>query len=67
MDHQFFWACVLFTAVVGTWLWNEATAALSGPLTPLLNFAAGFAVAGAAVLLARRAAKLVGEGKSGKN
>jgi hypothetical protein len=35
---------------------ESGTGAVSGPLTPLLNFAAGFAVAGAPVLLARHIA-----------
>jgi hypothetical protein len=47
---------LLITATIGTWLWAQATGAVSGPLTPLLSFAAGFAVAGAAVLLARHIA-----------
>lgn len=58
MDRPLFWVSLLITATIGTWLWNQATGAVSGQLTPLLNFAAGFAVAGAAVLLARHIASL---------
>jgi hypothetical protein len=36
---------------------------VSGPLTPLLNVATGFVVAGAAVLLARHVVGLDGGGK----
>jgi hypothetical protein len=63
MDRQLFWVSLLITATIGTWLWNQATGAVSGPLTPLLNFAAGFAVAGAAVLLARHVTSLDGGSK----
>lgn len=66
MDRQIFWVSLLITAIIGAWLWNQVTAAVSGPLTPLLNFAAGFAVAGAAVLLARHAARRDGGRKGGK-
>jgi hypothetical protein len=49
MDRQLFWGSLLITATIGTWLWNQATGAVSGSLTPLLNMDAGFAVAGGAV------------------
>lgn len=58
MDRSLFWVSLLIMATIGTWFWNQVTGAVSGPLTPLLNFAAGFAVAGAAVLLARHIASL---------
>jgi hypothetical protein len=63
MDRQLFWVSLLITATIGTWLWNQTTGVVSGPPTPLLNFAAGFAVAGVAVLLARHFASLDGGSK----
>jgi hypothetical protein len=66
MDRQIFWMSLLIVAIIGTWLWNHVSPVVSGSLTPLLNFVAGFAVAGAAVLLARRAARLDGGGKGGR-
>jgi hypothetical protein len=60
VDRPLFWVSLLITATIGTWLWNQATGAVSGSLTPVLNIAAGFAVAGAAMLLARHIASLVG-------
>jgi hypothetical protein len=66
MDRQRFWLTLLFVAILGSWLWNRATAVLHGPVTPLLNFAAGVAVAGLAVLLARHVAKLNDGGRGGR-
>ena len=63
MDRQLFWVSLLIAATLGTWLWSRVTGAVSGPLMPLLNFAAGFAVAGAAVLVARHVAGVGGDDK----
>ena len=58
MDRRLFWLSLLITATIGTWLWHHVTGALSESFAPLLNFAGGFAVAGAAVLIARYLAGL---------